>query len=327
MGLIAQYIAQALGILFCAITALTIPAAAQDSGASRTVRLVVSFPPGGGVDAVARLFADKMSAALGQTVVVENRGGASGIIAGKQVASAEPDGATLLIASNSMVVAQAMNPNVGLDIVRDLKALASVAPQAIIITAPPDLPASSLQELIALAKTRRLTYGSPGAGSVPHLLGVYLFGSLAGVALEHIPFPGAAQALTNLLGKQTDLAMVTLAPAVTLVNGGKMKGIVVTTPQRSAALPQVPTAAESGYPGFSISVWTGFFVPANTPKPIADKLEAIVLKVANEPEIKAKLTQLGFEPTTIAGAPFQSDVAAEIKRWGEVLDKAGMKGK
>ena len=173
-----------------------------------------------------------------------------------------------------MVVAQVMSPNVGLDIARDLKALASAAPQAIIITAQPDLPANTLQELIALAKTRRLNYGSPGAGSVPHLLGVYLFGSLAGVTLEHIPFPGAAQALTNLLGKQIDLAMVTLAPAVTLVADGKMKGIVVTTPERSAALPKVPTAAESGYPGFSVSVWTGFFVPAKTPKPIADKLEA-----------------------------------------------------
>ena len=199
---------------------------------------------------MARLFADKMSALLGQTVIVENRGGASGIIAGKQVASAEPDGTTVLIASNSMVVAQVMSPNVGLDIARDLKALASAAPQAIIITAQPDFPATTLQELIALAKTRRLNYGSPGAGSVPHLLGVYLFGSLAGVTLEHIPFPGAAQALTSLLGKQTDLAMVTLAPAVTLVADGKMKGIVVTTPERAAALPQVPTAAESGYPGF-----------------------------------------------------------------------------
>lgn len=319
-------IAQAFGILICAFTALAVPAAAQD-GASRTLRLVVSFPPGGGVDAVARLFADRMSALLGQTVVVENRGGASGIIAGKQVASAEPDGTSMLIASNSMVVAQAISPNVGLDIVRDLKALASAAPQAIIITAQPDLPANSLQELIALAKTRRLNYGSPGAGSVPHLLGVYLLGSLAGVTLEHIPFPGAAQALTNLLGKQTDLAMVTLAPAVTLVTGGKMKGIVVTTPQRSAALPQVPTAAESGYPGFSVSVWTGFFVPARTPKPVADRLEAVILKVANEPEIKAKLTQLGFEPTTIPGEQFQREVADEFKRWDEVLDKAGMKQK
>ena len=288
---------------------------------------MVSFPPGGGVDAVARLFADKMSALLGQTVVVENRGGAAGIIAGKQVASAEPDGNTVLIASNSMVVAQVMNPNVGLDIERDLKALASAAPQAIIITAQPDLPANSLGELVALAKTRRLNYGSPGAGSVPHLLGVYLFGSLAGVTLEHIPFPGAAQALTALLGKQIDLAMVTLAPAVTLVQDGKMKGIVVTTPERSAALPQVPTAAESGYPGFAVTVWAGFFVPAKTPKPVADRLGATIIKVAEMPDIKAKLTQLGFEPTNIPGEPFQRDVAAELKRWREVVDKAGLNAK
>jgi len=317
----------AFALVLGAITAWAGPAVSQDSPSSRPVRLVVSFPPGGGVDAVARLFADKMSALLGQTVVVENRGGASGIIAGKQVASAEPDGNAVLIASNSMVVAQAMNPHVGLDIVRDLKALASVAPQAIIITSQPNLAANTLPELIALAKTRRLNYGSPGAGSVPHLLGVYLFGSLAGVTLEHIPFPGAAQALTNLLGGQTDLAMVTVAPAVTLVADGKMKGIVVTTPERSAALQNVPTAAESGYPGFSVSVWTGFFVPAKTPKPIAGKLEAAVLKVANEPEIKARLTKLGFEPVSIPGELFQRDIAAELKRWDAVLDQAGLKQK
>ena len=317
-------IASAVGILCSLLLFAAIPAIAQDN---RPVRLVVSFPPGGGVDAVARLFADKMSALLGQTVVVENRGGASGLIAGKQVASAEPDGSSVLIASNSMVVAQVMSPNAGLDIARDLKALASVAPQAIIITAQPDLSTNTLPELVAAAKARRLNYGSPGAGSVPHLLGVYLFGSLAGVTLEHIPFPGAAQVLTALLGRQIDLAMVTLAPAVTLVADGKMKGIAVTTPERSAALPKVATAAESGYPGFSVSVWTGFFVPARTPKPVADRLEAVVLKVANDPEIKGKLTQLGFEPTNIAGEPFQRDVAAELKRWDEVVDKAGLKGK
>src|SRR6476646_5761251 len=252
------WMANAAGILLGVLLFAAAPAAAQDT--SRPLRLVVSFPPGGGVDAVARLFADRMGALFGQTVVVENRGGASGLIAGKQVAGAEPDGTSVLIASNSMVVAQVMS----LDIARDLKALASVAPQAIIITAQPDFAANTLPELIAVAKARRLNYGSPGAGSVPHLLGVYRFGSLAGVTLEHIPFPGAAQALTALLGKQIDLAMVTLAPAVTLVADGKMKGIAVTTPERSAALPQVPTAAESGYPGFSVSVWTGFFVPART---------------------------------------------------------------
>ena len=173
-----------------------------------------------------------------------------------------------------MVVAQVMSPNVGLDIARDLKALASAAPQAIIITAQPDLPANTLPELIALAKTRRLNYGSPGAGSVPHLLGVYLFGSLAGVTLEHIPFPGRGAGADRSARQADRPRHGDAAPAVTLVADGKMKGIVVTTPERSAALPQVPTAAESGYPGFSVSVWTGFFVPAKTPKPIADRLEA-----------------------------------------------------
>ena len=313
---------RAVGLLVLLLVG-PLPAIAQDAG--RPLRLVVSFPPGGGVDAVARLFADKLSGLLGQTVVVENRGGASGIIAGKQVASAEPDGTSVLIASNSMVVAQVMSPNVGLDIERDLKALASVAPQAIIITAQPDLPAGTLKELIALANSRRLNYGSPGAGSVPHLLGVYLLGSLAGVTLEHIPFPGAAQALTALLGKQIDLAMVTLAPAVALVKDGKMKGIVVTTPERAAALPEIPTAAESGYPGFSVTVWAGFFVPAKTPKPIADRLGDAIIKVAEMPDIKAKLGQLGFEPTSIPGERFQRDLAAELGRWKEVVEKAAIK--
>ena len=313
------------GFAALALAITTLPALAQDN--SRPLRIVVSFPPGGGVDSVARLFADKLSTLTGQTVVVENRGGAAGIIAGKQVASAEPDGNTLLLASNSMVVAEAMNPNVGLDIERDLTAIASVAPQAIIITAQPDLPANSLGDLVALAKTRKLNYGSPGAGSVPHLLGVYLLGTLAGVTLEHIPFPGAAQALTALLGRQIDLAMVTLAPAVTLVQDGKMKGIVVTTPQRSAALPQVPTAAESGYPGFAVTVWAGFFVPARTPKPVAERLGAAIIKVAEMPDIKQRLTQLGFEPTNIPGEQFQRDLAAERKRWREVVEKAGLNAK
>jgi tripartite-type tricarboxylate transporter receptor subunit TctC len=146
----------ATGLLVC-----TAPAAAQDNYPSRNVRLIVSFPPGGGVDAVARLFADKMSAILGQPVVVENRGGASGTIAGKQVAAASPDGYTVLVASNSMLVAQVMNPATGLDIVRDLQAIASAAPQAVIVVTRPDIPAASLKDLVALARTRKLNYGSP----------------------------------------------------------------------------------------------------------------------------------------------------------------------
>jgi tripartite-type tricarboxylate transporter receptor subunit TctC len=288
---------------------------------------VIPFGAGGNNDVLGRLTAQKLGDVLGQTVVVENRGGASGTIAGKQVAAAEPDGSSVLVASNSMVVAQVMNPNVGLDIERDLLALASVAPQAIIIAAQPDLPANSLAELVALAKTRRLNFGSPGAGSIPHLVVEYLFGSLAGVKLDHIPFPGAAQALTGLLGRQTDLSMVTLPPAVALVNDRKLKGIVVTTSARSAALPAVPTVAESGYPGFAVSAWNGFFVPAKTPKPVAERLGEAFIKVAEMPDIKAKLGQLGFESTNVPGAQFQRDVVAELKRWTEVAEKAGIRSK
>lgn len=303
------------------------PAAAQDAPSSRTLRLVVSFPPGGGVDAVARLFAEKLSPLIGQTVVVENRGGASGTIAGKLVAAAVPDGSTVLVASNSMVVAQVMNPKVGLDIVHDLQGIASTAPQAVIVVTAPDFPANSLSDLVALARTRQLNYGSPGTGSVPHLVIEQLFRSISNAPMEHIPFPGAAQALTGLLGGQIEVAVVTLPPAVSLVQSGKLKGIVVTTPARTAALPAIPTTAESGFPNVVVTVWNGFFVPAKTPKPIADKLGAAILKVAAMPDIQDKLRKLGFEPTSIAGDQFQRDVAAEIKTWTEVATKAGLVAK
>jgi tripartite-type tricarboxylate transporter receptor subunit TctC len=303
------------------------PAAAQDNYPSRTVRLIVSFPPGGGVDAVARLFADKMSGLLGQPVVVENRGGASGLIAGRAVANAEPDGYTVLVATNSMVIAQLMNASPGMSIERDLQAVASVAPQANIVVTAPDLPVGSLKELIALASSRPLNYSSPGVGSVPQLLLEHLMTTITKVKMTHVPFPGAAQALTATMASQVEVCVVTLPPAVPLVKAGKLKGIAVTTPQRSAALPDVPTAIEAGYPSISSTVWTAFFVPVKTPKAVNDRLGDAVLKVAAMPEIKEKLSQLGFEPTSIAGSQFQSDVAAELKMWADVIEKAGMKPK
>jgi tripartite-type tricarboxylate transporter receptor subunit TctC len=298
---------------------------APDNFPSRTIRLVVSFPPGGGVDAVARLFADKMSPMLGQPVVVENRGGASGAIAGKQVAGANPDGYTVLVASNSMLVAQVMNPRTGLDIARDLQAIASTAPQAVIVVTRPDIPASSLEELIALARTRKLNYGSPGMGSVPHLVIEHLFTTIANARMEHIPFPGAAQALTGALSNQVEAAVVTLPPAVSLVTSDKLKGIAVTTPARAAALPGVPTTTEAGYPNVVVTVWNGFFLPANTPKAIADKLGQAILAVAAMPDIKQKLAQLGFEPTSMPGGEFQRAVGTELATWSEIVEKANIK--
>lgn len=302
----------------------TDPATAQEHYPARNIRVVVSFPPGGGVDAVARLFADKMTAILGQPVIVENRGGASGLIAGKQVANADPDGYTVLVATNSMVIAQLMNPSAGLDITHDLQAVASVAPQANIVVTAADLKVSSLKDLLEMAKARVLNYASPGTGSVPQLALAHLL-SLAGDQMTHVPFPGAAQALTATLSNQTEVAVVTLPPAVPLVLSGKLNGIVVTTRERSTALPAVPTAAESGYPAVSATVWTAFFVPVKTPKAIVARLNDAVLKVAAMPDIKSKLSQLGFEPTSIPGEQFQKDVAVELKSWAEVMAKANIK--
>ena len=314
-----------IALALLAGAALAAPAAAQEVFPARPVRLIVSFPPGGGVDAVARLFADKMSPMLGQPVVVENRGGASGTIAGKQVATASPDGYSVLVASNSMLVATVMNPRSGLDIARELQAIASTAPQAVIVVARPDIPAASLKELIALARTRPLNYGSPGVGSVPHLLVEYLFTSLANVQLEHVPYQGAANALTAAMTSQIQLATVTTPPAVALVKAGKVKGVVVTSVARSSALPEVPTVAESGYPGFVINVWSGFFMPANTPKAVVERFHAAALEVANLPDIRGKLTSLGFDTTTTSTEQFGREVSEEVKRWTDVVQKAKLR--
>jgi tripartite-type tricarboxylate transporter receptor subunit TctC len=301
------------------------PAAAQDKPyPSRSVRLVVGFPPGGGVDAVARLFAEKMSGLFGQPVVVMNQGGAAGGIAGKRVSAEEPDGYTVLVNSNSMVIYSLMNPETGLVVERDLQAVASVAPQSIIIVTSPGVNADSLGELIALSRTRSLNYGTPGAGSIPHLLIEQLVSTLQGVHLQHVPFQGAAPALMAVMANQIDIASVTLPPAASLVAAGKVKGIAVTGATRSAALPQIPTAAESGYPTIVASAWTGFFVPPKTSKPVVDRLEQAILQVAAMPDIKEKLAKLGFEPTSTPGAEFRSELAAEIKTWRAVLEKANL---
>lgn len=274
---------------------------------SRPIRFVVGFAAGGGVDVVARLFADKLPPLIGQPVVVENRGGAAGTIAARQVLAAEPDGYTILVNSNPMLINQVMNPGLGLDIERDLRPIASIAPQSVIIVAAPDLPVASLDQLIALARGRKLNYGTPGAGSVSHLAVEYLFTSLSGARMEHIPFTGAAPALTAAVASQIEVASTTMPPAVALVNSAKLKGIAVTSATRSAVLPQVPTVSEAGLQGLPVTAWTGLFVRARTPDAPVGRLTEAVLRVAEMPEVKARLAQLGFEPTTIAGDQFGRD--------------------
>lgn len=294
---------------------------AQEAYPARNITIIVGFPPGGGVDVVARLMADKLSAMFGKPVVVENRAGASGSLATRQVATMKPDGYTLLMNSNSIVANQVINSKAGHDIERELTPVMKVAGQPNILVASPDLDVKTLADVIALSQKRELDFGSPGVGSIPHLAAEYLF-TLTGAKAKHIPFPGAAQALTAVAGGHVPLALVTAPPAVTLVQGGKLKGIVVTSAQRMAALPQVPTVIETGTKDFVIDTWAGFFVPAGTPKPVLDQLQEAMLKVLAMPDVKERLSALGFEQAGTRSEAFAAEIKAELVRWKDVAAKA-----
>ena len=292
---------------------------------SAPVKIVVGFPPGGGVDVVARLIAQKMTGVWGQQVVVENRPGAASILATRLVASAAPDGYNVLINSNTMVVNQVANPNAGYDIERQLIPILNVAWQPSIFVAAPALPVTSLADVIALLRTRKLSVGTPGQGSIPHLAALYLFNIMAKTEIVHVPFKGAIPALTAAMGGEIELAGLTLPPAVPHVRAGKVKGIAVTSARRASTLPDVPTVAESGFPGYEVNVFAGFFMPAGTPKPVVDRFYETVLKVMAMADVKEQLATLGFEPADTSSSEFRRLVPDEVKKWAKVIEAANIK--
>ena len=291
---------------------------------SRRIHIVVGFPPGGGVDVAGRLVADKLTQILGQPVVVENRPGASSGIATRYVATAKPDGYVVLINSNSMLANQIVNPNAGYDVERDLIPVIKAVSQSNIMVAGPDVAAATLKDVIALSRRQDVTYGTPGAGSIPHLAAERLF-ALAGAKLRHVPYPGAAPALNGVLGGHEQFAFLTTPPAVTLVKSGKVKGIAITAAGRAATLPDIPTFAESGFPGYVVDVWGGFFVPAGTPRPVIETLSNAMSKALAMQDVKDKLVGLGFD---LAGTPsdeFRREISEELKLWTDIVQKSNLK--
>jgi len=299
--------------------------AQRDPYPSKPVRIVVGFPPGGGVDVVARLIAQKMPGVWGQQVVVDNRPGAASILATRLVASAAPDGYNVLINSNTMVANQLANPNAGYDIERQLTPILNVAWQPNIFVATPALPVTTLADVIALLHKRKLSFGTPGLASIPHLAGVLLFNILAKTEIVHVPFKGAVPALTAAMGGEIELAGLTLPPAVPHVRAGKIKGIAVTSGKRASTLPDLPTVAESGFPGYEANVFSGFFMPAGTPKPVVDRFYQAVLEVMAMADVKEQLATLGFEPADTSGDEFRRLVPDELKKWSKVIRTANIK--
>jgi tripartite-type tricarboxylate transporter receptor subunit TctC len=309
-----------------ALLAATVPAAAQDYP-SRPITLIVPYSAGGGNDLMARSAAEKMSKALGQQIVIENRGGAGGSIATRQVAKAEADGYTLgLGGTGTLAIDPTLYPNIGYDPRKDFAPVGLIATSGLVICVHPSLPVRSIPELIALAKQEpgKLNYASAGTGSGIHL-GTEYFAAMAGIKLTHIPYKGSSPALTDLIGGHVAIYFSSLPPAVALVKEGKVRALAVTGARRSAILPDVPTVAEAALPGYEAVLHYGIVAPAGTPRPIIAKLSAALRAAVMSDELKLRLADDGAEPLPSTPEEYAADIDGEETKWSAIVRTSGAK--
>ena len=312
---------------FTAISLALAPALciAQTPGyPDKPIRMLVGFAPGGGTDTTARAISAKLGDLMGQQVIIDNRAGAAGNIATEMVAKALPDGYTLLLGT---IAALAINPSLyrsklPFDSVKDFAPIIQAVDSTNILSLHPSVPANNVKELIALAKTKSLNYGSSGVGGTGHLAGE-LFDSMAGVKMTHIPYKGGGPAMIELVGGQVQLVYATAASAVPQIKGGKIKGIAVTTLKRSALMPAIPTIAESGLPGFDANNWYGLLAPAKTPRAMVMRLNAEVAKVLKMPDVKDFLFNQGLDPAPGTPEQFGAYIKSEMVKWAKVVKDSG----
>ena len=306
--------------------ALAAPAVAQDYPA-RPITLIVPYTAGGGNDVMARIVAYKMGAALGQPIVVENRGGAGGSIATRAVAHAAPDGYTLgLGGTGTLAIDPTLYPNVGYDPRKDFAPIGLIATSALVVLVNPSVPAKTIPELIALARQEpgKLTFASAGVGSGIHL-GAELFASMAGIRLTHVPYKGSAPALTDLIGGHVQIYFSSLPPAIGLVQDGKVRALAVTGPERSKIFPDLPTVAEAALPGYAAVLHYGIVAPAGTPKPAIDKLAAALRVAIASPDVASKIAADGAEIMGMTPEEYAADIDREEAKWSEVVRRSGAK--
>jgi tripartite-type tricarboxylate transporter receptor subunit TctC len=310
-----------------AALALALPAAAQEAWPARSLRLIVPFPPGGATDLLARVLADRLGARLGQTVVVENRGGAAGVIAAELASRAEPDGYTLFFGS---IGTASINPNLHNKLnyrPEDLVPVVLFADLPNVIVVRGDSPWKTLADVLAAARARpgQLSYSSSGSGSSLHLSGEMLKAD-AGVDILHVPFRGGADTANQIMGGRIDLGVNNLPSVITLIRSGQLRAVAVTSPQRSPALPDVPTVAESGIPGlagYAATAWFGLQVPRGTPAAIIDRLNAETNAICAEPATRERVESVGARTRGGSAAAFAAFIAEESKTWAAVIKRAG----
>ena len=317
-------IAAVLGAGIAAASAL--PGVAEDYP-TRAITLIVPYAAGGGNDTMARIVADKMSRILGQQIVIENKGGAGGSIATRQVAKAAPDGYTLgLGGTGTLAINPTLYPNVGYDLRKDFAPVGLIATSALVVLVNPAVPAHSIAELIALAKQKpgELNYASAGPGSGIHL-GSVLLAYMAGIELTHIPYKGSAPALTDLIGGHVAIYFSSLPPAIGLVKDGKVRALAVTGPTRSAVFPDLPTVAEAALPGYETVLHYGIVAPAGTPRPIIEKLNAALNAALAQEDVRARIVTDGAEPLATTPEQYAADIDREEAKWSKIVKMSGAK--
>ena len=317
--------ARARGVVAAALVVCSCAAFAQAYPA-RPVRLIVPFAPGGGSDIAARVLAEGLTQSLGQTVVVDNRGGAGSTIGTDIVTKAPADGYTLLLGNISLAFNAGLYKKLPYDALRDLAPISLVVDQPNIMVAHPSLPAQTLKDFIALARATpgKLTYGSAGTGSGTHLATELLMLSLD-LKLIHIPYKGTGPALTAILGNEISVFMSTFASALPHVKSGRLRTFGVTTARRSAALPEAPTLSEAGVPGFDYSTWYGLLAPAGTPRAIIQKLHTASVSVLESPETQKRYIAQGMDPVPCTPAQFATKLRNETEKWVRVVKATGAK--
>jgi tripartite-type tricarboxylate transporter receptor subunit TctC len=301
-------------------------ARAQAAFPSKPIKLIVGFTPGGAVDLVARTVAQAMSTSLGQPIVIENKPGAGTNIAVKSVIDAAPDGYTLMLTANSIAANPALFQPPPFDPEKDIAPVALVGRVPVVIATNPNAPYTTIAALIqaAKAKPNGISYGSPGNGSTPHMATEF-FTRAAGINLQHIPYRGGSQALTDVIGGQLPLVVVNALEALPHAKAGKLRVLAVLTPNRASIFPDVPTIAESGFPGFEASVWYGFIAPAATPKPVIARLHAEVQKALASPEVKERLAAAGGEVLPGPVEQLTTLIQSERTRYAKLVREANIK--
>lgn len=299
---------------------------AQDSYPSRPIRIIVPLTPGGSTDSMARLLAEKLRVSWGQPVVVENRPGANTIIGTETAARAAPDGYTLLVVSNTHDIVPLLVPNVPYDPVKSFTPVATLANARFVMLVHPSVPANTLQEFIKLAKAKpgELNFGSSGSGSGAHIAGE-VFNQLTGAQMQHIPYKGGAQSMTDAIGGQVQVSFNTPMIAAPYIKAGKLKGLAVTGKSRLALLPQVPTFSEAGLPDYDERAWQGVFVPAGTPKPIVDKLSTEIARILASPDVRQQLEKEGVEPFISTPEQFAALINADMDKLNRLIKTSNIK--